>query len=63
MNNSTIPLLISCNIIKKEIQRLIETDRLKANVSFLNSELHYDYNLLEKALKKTIETPRGLLYI
>jgi hypothetical protein len=55
MTDDKDPIVISCNIVEKEIRRLIESDRLKADVTFLSSKLHYDYSLLEKALKRTIE--------
>ncbi len=55
MTENKNPILISCNIIEKEIRRLIETGWLKADVTFLISKLHYDFSLLEKALKRTIE--------
>jgi len=55
MTDNKDPIVISCNIVKKEIRRLIESGRLKADVTFLSSKLHYDYSLLEKALKRTIE--------
>ena len=55
MTENKDPILISCNIVEKEIRRLIEYGRLKADVTFLSSKLHYDYSLLEKALKRTIE--------
>ena len=55
MTDNKDPIVISCNIVEKEIRRLIESDRLKADVTFLSSKLHYDYSLLEKALKRTIE--------
>ena len=55
MNNFPNLLLISCSILRKEIQVLIETGQLKDSVTFLDSKLHYDYNLLEKTLKKVIE--------
>ena len=42
------PKVISSNIVEKEIRRLIEFDRLKADVTFLSSKLHYDFSLLEK---------------
>lgn len=53
------PFLISCSILVKEIQMLIETSQLKANVTFLDAKLHYDYNLLEITLKKAIEIALG----
>lgn len=55
MNNPPSRLLICCSILAKEIRRLIETGLLKADVTFLSSKLHYDYDLLEKALKSRIE--------
>jgi len=55
MTDNKNPIVISCGIVKKEIQSLIESGRLKADVTFLSSKLHYDYNLLEKALRSTIE--------
>jgi hypothetical protein len=55
MNDNKDQLLISCNILEKEIRRLIEFGSLKADVTFLSSKLHYDFSLLEKALKRAIE--------
>ncbi len=55
MTEKKDPIVISCNILEREIIRLIESGRLKADVTFLSSKLHYDYGLLEKALKCTIE--------
>lgn len=55
MTDNKDPIVISCNIVKKEIRRLIESGRLKVDVTFLSSKLHYDYSLLEKALRRTIE--------
>ena len=55
MTDNKDPIVISCNIVEKEIRRLIESGRLRAELTFLSSKLHYDYSLLEKALKRTIE--------
>ena len=55
MTYSKDPIVISCNILEREIRRLIESGRLKADMTFLSSKLHYDYSLLEKALRPTIE--------
>lgn len=59
MTDNKNPLIISCSIVKKEIEKLIESGRLKADVTFLSSRLHYDYSLLENALKHTIEKSLG----
>ena len=55
MNDQKKPLLISCGILKNEIQKLIETGQLDADVKYLGAKLHYDYELLERALKGTFE--------
>ena len=55
MTDNKDPIVISCNIVEKEIRRLMESGRLKADLTFLSSKLHYDYSLLEKALRRTIE--------
>lgn len=55
MTDNEKPVIISCSILKKEIQELIDSGELNADVTFLSSKLHYDYTLLEKALRRTIE--------
>ena len=55
MSNNKNPVIISCSIAKNEIQKLIESGRLKADVTFLHYRLHNDPSLLEKALTRTIE--------
>jgi len=55
MTDNKDPIVISCNIVEKEIRRLIETGRLKTDMTFLSSKLHYEYSLLEKTLKRAIE--------
>ena len=42
MTENKDPILITCNIVEKEIRRLIESGWLKASVTFLSSKLHYD---------------------
>ena len=49
------PCLISCSVLKEEIQRLLRTSKLDAEAVFVSKYLHVDYNLLEKNLRKTIE--------
>lgn len=55
MDTFASPFFISCDILKKEIQLLIEKNLLIDNVTFLDAKLHYDYHLLEKTLKRAIE--------
>jgi hypothetical protein len=49
-----IPFLISCSILKNEIQRLIEITRWDLDVRYLSAKLHYDYNDLEASLEASI---------
>ena len=49
------PCLISCSVLKEEIQRLLRTSKLDAEAVFVSKYLHVNYNLLEKNLRKTIE--------
>jgi hypothetical protein len=60
-------LLISCSILRDEIQGLIETTRWDLEVRYLSAKLHYDYNHLEAALEESIqkakrqEYPKGIV--
>jgi hypothetical protein len=58
MSDPNKPLLISCGILKNEIQKLIETGQLDVDIRYLDAKLHYDYELLERALKGTFEKVR-----
>jgi hypothetical protein len=49
------PCLISCGVLKEEIQQLLHTRKLDADAVFVSKYFHVDYNLLEKNLRKTIE--------
>jgi hypothetical protein len=39
MTDNKDPIVISCNILEREIRRLIESGRLQADVTFLSSKL------------------------
>jgi hypothetical protein len=49
------PYLISCGILKREIEKLIENDPLKVEPCFLDAGLHADYDELERELTRAIE--------
>lgn len=53
-DNSRIHL-ISCGILKKEIEKLIENGSLHVEPYFLDAGLHTDYNELERKLVRAIE--------
>jgi Protein of unknown function (DUF1638) len=48
------PLLISCGILKPEIEALIEGKKILAEAIFLNKYLHMDYQKLQDALKSSL---------
>jgi hypothetical protein len=49
------PLLISCDILRKEIEKLIEEKRLDVETCFLDAGLHVIYTQLEKEITSTLE--------
>jgi len=48
-------LLISCGILKREIQKLVTEDQINVKPIFLDAGLHVDYLLLEKTLTAALE--------
>ncbi|MBN2656173.1 MAG: DUF1638 domain-containing protein [Spirochaetales bacterium] len=56
--------IISCGILKKEIQFLVRKNNWPVRERYISSSLHVDFDVLEKALNKTlgkIEAPPALL--
>lgn len=49
------PCLISCGILRKEIEKLVEEGSLDVDPYFLDESLHSNYNRLERALKRALE--------
>ena len=49
------PCLISCSVLKDEIQQLIREGNLDVDLVFVSKYFHVDYGLLEKNLRRTIE--------
>lgn len=54
MDTSTKPCVISCGILKTEIERLIADGSLDIHPYFLSDKFHYDYKLLDQALTGAI---------
>jgi hypothetical protein len=50
LSNKPRPILISCGIIRKEIEQLIKQKELDVEAKFLNAGLHVVYAELEKAI-------------
>jgi hypothetical protein len=49
------PCLISCSVLKDEIEQLIRQRDLDVNVVYVSKYFHVDYSLVEKNLRRTIE--------
>lgn len=49
------PCLISCSVLKEELNKLKSQKELDADVVFVSKNFHVDYGLLEKNLRRTIE--------
>lgn len=54
-NQKLTPCLISCGVLKEEIQQLLLQKDLDVDVVFVSKNFHVDYGLLEKNLRKTIQ--------
>ena len=48
--------LVSCSVLKEELQRLVKQGTLDAELVFVSKYFHVDYEALEKNLRKVIET-------
>jgi hypothetical protein len=62
------PILISCGIVQKEIQKLIDKKKLDVEPYFLDAGLHVIYSELEKALTHALEkhaenAPNGIIVV
>jgi hypothetical protein len=50
------PVLISCGILRREIQKLVSNGSLAVKPVFLDAGLHVDYTKLEKVLTGALDT-------
>jgi hypothetical protein len=55
LTRKTRPLLLSCGILRAEIERLINEKQLDVDVIFLDAGLHAVYSDLEKAVTTALE--------
>ena len=67
MEHSEKPLLISCGILRKEIERLQENGDIDVEAYFLSEKLHMDYNLLGRGLNGSLkkhqeQRPQGVIF-
>lgn len=68
MEHREKPCMISCGILKREIEHLLETGAIDAEVHFLSERLHMDYNLLDRGLNKALKkyskrNPQGVIVV
>ena len=68
MGKEEKPCLISCGILKTEIEKLVKDGSLDVELHFLNEKFHNDYNLLGKALEGAIkkrlkDNPGGFIVV
>jgi Protein of unknown function (DUF1638) len=68
MEGNEKPILISCGILRKEIEHLLENGHIDAEVHFLSEKLHMDYNLLDRGLNGAIKKhqkkrPKGVIVV
>jgi uncharacterized protein DUF1638 len=68
MERTEKPCVISCGILKKEIEHLLENDHIDAEVHFLSEKLHMDYNLLDRGLNGALkkyqqQSPQGVIVV
>src|SRR3990170_3445434 len=55
MNQKTKPCLVSCSVLKKEIEKLVQQGELYAELVFVSKYFHVDYTQIEKNLRPVIE--------
>ncbi len=68
IEQSEKPCIISCGILQKEIEHLVKTGEIDAEVHFLSEELHMDYNLLDRGLNGALKkyrnkSPEGIVVV
>lgn len=68
MTGKTKPCIISCSVLKAEIQKLVKQGDLDADLVFVSKYFHVDYSLIEENLRKTIQqnlprSPQGIILV
>src|SRR5208283_1059286 len=47
--------LVSCSVLKDELEMLVKQGRLDADLIFVSKYFHVDYELVEKNVRKVLE--------
>jgi hypothetical protein len=55
LNEKVKPCLVSCSVLKEEIERLVKQGGLDADLVFVSKYFHVDYAVLEKNLRRVVE--------
>ena len=55
MESTEKPCIISCGILRAEIEHLLKKGNIDVDVHFLSEQLHVDYNFLDRALNAAIQ--------
>ena len=50
MNMKAKPCIVSCNVLKEEIEKLVKEGELNAELLFVSKYFHVDYAQIEKRL-------------
>ena len=56
MNEKSKFCLVSCSVLKEELEQLVKQGSLDAELVFVSKYFHVDYEVLEKNLRKVLET-------
>ena len=56
MNEKTKFCLVSCSVLKEELEQLVKQGKLEADLVFVSKYFHVDYQAMEKNLRKILET-------
>lgn len=49
------PCLVSCSVLKEELEKLVEQGDLDADLVFVSKYFHVDYEVLERNLRRVVE--------
>jgi gluconate kinase len=52
---SAKPCLVSCSVLKKELEKLVKQGDLDVDLIFVSKYFHVDYTILERNLRKVVE--------
>ena len=68
MSEKTKPCIVSCSVLKKEIEKLAKQGDLDAETVFVSKYFHIDYALLEKNLRQVLQktllrAPEGIILV